>query len=476
LLDHMPTIADKLQKENWVLGSSGEQSAVKQQYDSIMPDILDLYGKEFLAAWNVALSSLQLRPLVADKPKYLALTAASSPTSPIKQIFESVRNETSLTKERKAPPSAANSETTKAAENLALQRASPILGSTGSQAVAIAMKSQRKAGDAPAEVPGASIEANFKPFQVLFEGEPPGRPIDALVNNLGELDRDLLLAAENPSQAKQALSQVALQVASLRSNVSRLPQPLSGMMQNVANDIDGDATNTSITELSQALAEQVTGTCLQIVNNRYPFAKTDKDVPMADFGRLFAPNGVLDKFFSTNLASLVNQSGKTWTWLPNPHLTKRLSDATLRQFQQAAEIRDTFFATGGAQPGINLEVKALTLGTDATTATLQINGSTVTAQQGTNAPAQVQWPGAGAAQASITMAPDMPDRKSSLERNGPWSFFRLIDAGSMTPHGNAVSVSFVVSGREVSFQFTGSSLQNPLSMSSLRQFKCPNGL
>jgi type VI secretion system protein ImpL len=248
------------------------------------------------------------------------------------------------------------------------------------------------------------------------------------------------------------------------------------MMQNVANDIDGDATNTSITELSQSLAEQVTGTCLQIVNNRYPFAKTDKDVPMADFGRLFAPNGVLDKFFSTNLASLVNQSGKTWTWLPNPHLTKRLSDATLRQFQQAAEIRDTFFATGGAQPGINLEVKALTLGTDATTATLQINGSTVTAQQGTNAPAQVQWPGAGAAQASITMAPDMPDRKSSLERNGPWSFFRLIDAGSMTPHGNAVSVSFVVSGREVSFQFTGSSLQNPLSMSSLRQFKCPNGL
>ena len=73
---------------------------------SLFPDILDLYGKDFVAAWNVALGNLQLRPLLADKPKYLALSAASAPTSPIKQIFESVRDETALTRERKAPPSA----------------------------------------------------------------------------------------------------------------------------------------------------------------------------------------------------------------------------------------------------------------------------------------------------------------------------------------------------------------------------------
>ena len=55
LLDHMTTIADKMQKEQWVLGPSGDQSAVKQQYASMMPDIIDLYGKEFIAAWHVAL-------------------------------------------------------------------------------------------------------------------------------------------------------------------------------------------------------------------------------------------------------------------------------------------------------------------------------------------------------------------------------------------------------------------------------------
>jgi type VI secretion system protein ImpL len=197
---------------------------------------------------------------------------------------------------------------------------------------------------------------------------------------------------------------------------------------------------------------------------------------MADFARLFAPGGVIDKFFSTNLAPLANTSGKTWTWRPNASLSHKLSDTTLRQFQQAAEIRDAFFPTGGNQPTINLEVKPITLSGEATSATLQINGASVASQQGVNSPTTVQWPGAGAGAASIAMLPEMPDRISKLERNGAWALFRLLDAGSVLQRGNAVSASFVVGGREVSYQFTAASLNNPLSMPSLRQFKCPNGL
>jgi len=474
LLDHMPTIADKLQKENWVLGASGDQGAVKQQYASLFPDILDLYGKEFLAAWNVALGNLQLRPLLADKPKYLALSAASAPTSPIKQIFESVRDETALTRERKSAP-AANGAADQAKKDAAAA-ATRRLGSVSREALDLAMKSQRKAGDPPAEVPGASIEANFKPFQILVDGDAGSRPIDALLANLNELYRQETLAADNPTQAKQALDQVEVQVASLRANVTRLPQPLAGMMDKVAKDASSDANASSIAQIADAMAEQVSASCQQIAANRYPFAKSDRDVPMADFARLFAPGGVIDRFFSTNLAPLVNLTGKTWVWRPNPSMTRKLSDTTLREFQQAAEIRDAFFPTGGNQPNVSLEVKPLTLSSDAQTATLSINGATVVAQQGVNAASTVQWPGAGAGAASIVMAPDMPDRKSNLERSGAWALFRLVDAGSPIQNGNAVKVSFVVGGREVSYQFTSASLNNPLSMPSLRQFKCPNGL
>ena len=339
------------------------------------------------------------------------------------------------------------------------------------------MKSQRKAGDPPPETPGASIEAYFKPIQILVDGQPGSRPIDQLLANLNELYRQLVLAAENPAQARQALDQAQVQVASLRANATRLPQPLAGMIDKVAKDAAGDANASSIAQIADAMAQDVTGICQQITANRYPFAKSDRDAPMADFAKLFAPNGVIDKFYAANLDPLVNRKGKKWVWQPSANLGRKLSDTTLRQFQQAAEIRDAFFPTGGTTPNLGFEVKPLTLSSDAQTATLTINGANVVAQQGAeNPPATLQWPGAGAGAASIVMAPDMPDRQSKLERTGAWALFRLIDAGSSIQSGNALKVSFVVFGREVSYQFTSSSLINPLSMPALRQFKCPNGL
>src|ERR1700686_2685383 len=126
----------------------------------MMPDIIDLYGKEFISAWNVALGNLALRPLVADKPKYLALSAASAPTSPIKQIFESIRDETSLTRQPKAPPkNGQNNEAAQEAGRILKNRLENHLGSTGREALELAMKSQRRPGDPAPEVPGASIEA-----------------------------------------------------------------------------------------------------------------------------------------------------------------------------------------------------------------------------------------------------------------------------------------------------------------------------
>ena len=148
------------------------------------------------------------------RPKYLALSAASAPTSPIKQIFESVRDETALTRERKAP-APANGAAEEAKADV-VTAASEHLGYVSRKALDLAMKSQRKAGDPPPEVPGASIEANFKPIQMLVDGEAGSRPIDALLANLNELYRQLTLAATNPTQAKQALDQVQVQVASLR--------------------------------------------------------------------------------------------------------------------------------------------------------------------------------------------------------------------------------------------------------------------
>ena len=77
-------------------------------------------------------------------------------------------------------------------------------------------------------------------------------------------------------------------MASLRANVTRLPQPLAGMIDKVARDAAGDASNSTVAQLTEQMAQDVTAPCQQIVNNRYPFAKSERDVPMADFAKLFS--------------------------------------------------------------------------------------------------------------------------------------------------------------------------------------------
>ena len=57
----------------------------------------------------------------------------------------------------------------------------------------------------------------------------------------------------------------------------------------------------------------MTAPCRQVVNNRYPFARSERDVPLGDFARIFAPGSVIDKFFSANLAALANTGARTWT-------------------------------------------------------------------------------------------------------------------------------------------------------------------
>ncbi len=258
------------------------------------------------------------------------------------------------------------------------------------------MKSQRRAGEPAPTEPGAVVEAYFKPIQILVDGEAGSRPIDALIANLNELYRQLALAATNPAQSKRALEQVEVEVASLRSNVTRLPQPLAGMMNKVARDAAGDASNRTIAQLTDQMSQEVTAPCQQIVSNRYPIERSDRDIPLADFARIFAPNGVIDRFFAANLAPLANTGSKTWTWRSDSNIMRPLSVTTLRRFQQAAEIRDAFFPTGGTQPNFSFTVTPLTLERRGDRRRRsRSTAANVAAQQGSNAPGRAAMAGLG---------------------------------------------------------------------------------
>ena len=478
-LAQLSRIAQMLVDEQWVLGGGGEQGDINRQLLKLGPELLDRYGKEFAAAWNSVLDQLKFKAMLTDKPHYIALSAAASPTSPINQLFAAIANETALTRDQgegNGPGAEIEANTT---QNQPLNAADLGKGLARIGIQIATGKSQSRAGARSADIqtlnPGANIEAQFRPFQALVNGPAGRRPIDALTQNFSDIYQSLQLAAEVPSQTERVNTNLQLQIATLRANVSRLPKQLGRMVNATADEFEGNVAETSVTNLNQILDQTVTAPCEAAINGRYPFAGNGtEDVAMADFAKLFAPGGLMDRFFAQNLASLIDMTGQDWSWKQDARFGRDLSKSTLKDFQLAAEIRNAFFPSGGSVPSVSVTFTPFSLHGDADTAIFDVDGQVVQSNQTGNAPSTVTWPsGMASASASLSLTPEMPGRESAIKFEGPWALKRLLDKAAITSNDSNMQARFVIGGRDVTYTIQTGSGSNPFFLPALSGFACP---
>jgi type VI secretion system protein ImpL len=465
-LEPLGDIAERIKREQWVLGTSGDQQTVQAQYDTLPDQMLDLYGREFVATWQTALGRLRLRKLLTDKPQYITLSALGAPTSPLKQLFVSISEETTLTKER---PAAAGG-------------AKPAANPQAPKSLAVLFRAQG------GKAPGADIEAQFRPFHTAIEGGAQA-PIDDIVATLNDIARSLILAATQQSQVARANTALQDQVSKLRNSASRLPSPFSNMLHMAVGEFEGDVASATAGQILVALRDQVTPECQKVVSGFYPFTRgSDRDVPLADFARMFGAGGVMDKFFTQYLAPHADTSGREWTWRQGSAVTSLLSPGTLREFQRAAAIRTAFFQTGGNQPMVSLAFRPPFV--PGATVKFEAGGIVVESPKASSGgffsqptpppppssitPITVMWPGASP-RTAVSVAADRGST-SVLDKTGPWSLFRLLEAGSLSVRAETASATFIVGGQELRYQITSGSIQNPLDLRVLREFRCPTGI
>jgi type VI secretion system protein ImpL len=478
-LGQLSRVAQMLVDEQWVVGGGGEQGGIDQQLLKLGPELLDRYGKEFAAAWNSVLDELKFKAMLRDKPHYIALSAAASPTSPINQLFAAIANETALTRDPDAGNGPGAEVEAGTAQNQPRNAADLAKGLARIGIQIATGKSQSRAGSGSANIqnlnPGANIEAQFRPFQALVNGPAGQRPIDALTQNFRDIYQSLQLSAEVPSQTERVNANLQLQIATLRANVSRLPKQLARMVNATADEFEGNVAETSVANLNQMLDQAVTRPCEEAVNGRYPFTGNGtEDIAMADFAKLFAPGGLMDRFFAQNLASLIDMTGQDWSWKQDARFGRDLSKSTLKDFQLAAEIRNAFFPSGGSVPSVSVTFTPFSLHGDADTATLDIDGQIVQSNQAGNAPSTVTWPsGAASASAGLSLTPEMPGRESAIKFEGPWALKRLLDKATITSSDSNIEARFVIGGRDVTYTIQTGSGPSPFFLPALSGFSCP---
>lgn len=483
-------IREKLTADIWVLGSYGEQKAVEAQFVNIDVKLGERYAVDFINAWESMMKNLQWRNL-ADKPKYETLQAATSDISPIRAVLQSISNETQLSvereqdKEESAVPDASEiKDAAKELGTLGARRAADRFSGLTRAGMEIFLrkantkKSQTRLGETKNTVdPGQSIENHFRSFHLLMTENKEGiRPVDALFNNLRNIQGQLMGVADPTAQASPEMLRES--VRGLRSNISRLPAPIARMTENAIRQFEGDAAASNVAQIESQLMSEVTASCREIIGNRYPFnPNSAEDVPMADFVRLFAPTGILERFFQDNLEKYADRTGAQWTWMKTSRIGTMLDHEILTQFQRASEITEAFFPAGSPQLGAQMRITPQKLADESDFALLNIDIDVVDLKPFASPFKDIVWPTMASASAGITFIQKTSDRNGERSATGPWALMRLFKQGSITSSGpQTVRIQLNVDGKAVILDIQFSSDSNPFLLSALSQFKCPEKL
>ena len=474
-LDEALGVAKRLQSESWVLGARGEAEQTETALIAMSRDVLDLYYTDYISRYDQILGDIDIIPMESLNHAVEVTNVLSGPTSPLVNILEAVADETKLTEDRSALGVDASGVADGAAAVGALEMQSTL--SSRSQlllrALSSGVSSSGNAGPPPKK-PGEFVEDRFSWLHTLVE-EVDGQPsqLAELMSRLTEVYQELnklSFAGGVGAGAGDASAIVRFQELA-----NRLPGPIqrwSTQISSGSSGITADGTRSSINAQWQS---QVAPFCSQALDNRYPFTRGAKaDVAMADFARLFAPNGLIDSFFNEHLRDYVDTRARPWAWKRVNDTDLGISPAVLQQLQYAAEIRDAFFA-GGATPAVSFQITPEALDPKAQEVVLDIDGTEVTyAHSVAPKPAAVTWPGA-VGSARIILQPVVDNTSNAITRDGPWAWFRLLSAAEIrrTNVSDRNRVVFNVGGRIAIFQLQSGSVLNPFALPALSKFSCP---
>lgn len=465
-------IAKRIQNESWVLGPQGEAEQTAAVLNALSRDVLSLYYNDFVARYDAILGDIDIIPLESLSHAVEVTNVLSGPTSPLVNILNEISRETSLTVSAEAFDSEAISGAT---GRIAQMEARNVLSVQGQILLEALQSSPSTNGGGAPEIPGAYVEERFEWVHTLVE-RPEGQDsqMDQLVFVLREVYDELNKMSFSGVAATAAEGGSATQ--RFKQMAARIPGPMERWASQITSTTTGITADGTRSSINQAWQSSVLPFCTQALDNRYPFNRRARaDVAIADFQKLFAPGGMIDAFFAQNLSKYVDTGARPWAWKKVNDVDLGISPAVLVQFQNAAAIRDAFFA-GAATPSVSFQITPEALDPKAKSVQLTIGSQNVLfeTRRPNNTPVAITWPGS-VGLAGVVFKPSIRDGENQLAKDGPWALFRLLDAATIrrTNVSDRTRIIFNVSGRIANFSLQTGSVLNPFALPALSKFSCP---
>jgi type VI secretion system protein ImpL len=474
LLPALATATREVAAESWVLGQKVPVNFDLSKQSEVANEVVKQYMEDYAKAWDGLLQDLEVTPLRSLNQASQDLYILASKQSPLKELLVAIARQLTLSELPK--PSAVEAAAAADLEKAAKEKAAAI-APTVARSAALAALLAGQAGAAPALPPGHQIDERYRQLRELVT--PPGAaPIDQVLKVLDDLRQQLarmnaagvgapVAAGDDPSLALRAESQ-------------RQPQPLGRWLASLAEQ----STALRAGGARQQVAAAYNGVngpgrlCAPAVNGRFPFVPgSSNETPLDDFAKLFAPGGLIDGFFNTQLRPYVNTTGKTWTPQAVDGVSAPVSPADITQFQRAAVIRDLFFASGSTTIAVRFDITPVELDSGSSQVSLEFDGTSVTYAHGPARSTQITWPGPnGMTNVRLVFNPPPRGGTGVISETGPWAMFRLFSRGTLQQTGSPERylLTFSLGERSAAFEIRAGSVMNPFAPGVLQDFRCPS--
>lgn len=488
------TVTQDITEDSWVLGrDKRDVQGVIRDTAKLRKDVIGLYLDDYARRWDAMLADIAVKPYGTMAQALDQLSLLSAPASPLRDLMLAIDAQTQLGR-----PGAADAAVA-AAEQKAARVGQRVTGFAAFEARSGLSMRQNEMFSLLGEVfgsdpagkpldPAKRVDEHFRTlheFVTGTEAKPAG--LETAIQRIQAIYQGFNQAAAAPSQGQSLLGTLSAPggttgpgtsgsspAAQLQELTRSMPPEVAAMLGPVARNATQLAASGASQEMSDAWKSQVLPLC-QAAFNRYPFVAASKDdVPIDDFTQLLGPSGQMEVFFAKYLKPFVDTSQRPWRWQAADKAPLGLSQASLTEFEKAAQIRESLFANS---PSIQVRFQLATVTMDAAVAqiSLDIGGQTLAYAHGPDVSQAFTWPGPGGKTATrVTMTPVGGGAADITDQDGTWALLRLFDGHiASTGAPDKFRVTFAGAGGTAVFTLSASSVRNPFSLAALRTFRCP---
>ncbi len=457
-------LVNAIVQDNWVLGAGADLSDMDLR--RLMLELEQRYFSEYADAWSEAIGQLQLSESDSLSQGVDQLANLTSAQSSLVQLLRHVRENTRLL--------STNDRLEALNQQLGETALSPMLGQLPGQ---VSQDSARRA-----------LQRRFEPLhQLLDEQQNPGAELTQALRLLDELHLQLAALNRESAPEQAAFKMVKLRMEGqqpllghVRDAAVRLPLPLRGWFEGIADDSWRLLLNEAYGYVNQRYQSEVHGFYVKAIQRRYPFnAHASSDVALDDFQEFFKGRGVMGRFYEGYLRSFVSAEGGRYRLRGLDGRSLPLSRSLLDQLGKAQMIRQGFFSEDQGEWAVRFTLAPYSLDQAVNRAVLRIGDQQLEYRHGPIVPMTFHWPiEAGNGRSSLVLERGAA-RPMGIEKNsGAWSWFRLLELMQSEPASGSEAqiIKADLAGLRANYLLASQRNPSPFQMAAWRTFRLPDQL